>query len=81
MLLSVVRTYVGPPDVHYFLNTLWVIPGRIRHLLDHCARIIGCMLGLPDVCLSDRELVSDFPYKYLPPPLISHAHFHPLVCP
>jgi hypothetical protein len=38
-------------------------------------------LGLLDVRWSDRELVADFPYKYPPPPLISHTHFHPLVCP
>jgi hypothetical protein len=57
------RTYVGPPDVRYFLNTLWVIPGRTRQPLDQCAQTTGRTLGLPDVRCSVRELVADFLYK------------------
>jgi hypothetical protein len=73
--------YVGPPDVHYFFNILWVISRRMRHSLDYCARTTGRTLGLPNVRLSDKELVADFPYKCPPPALISHAHSHPLLCP
>jgi hypothetical protein len=28
---------MGPLDVRYFWNTIWVILGRMRHSLDHCA--------------------------------------------
>jgi hypothetical protein len=73
--------YVGPPDVRYFLNTLWIISRRTRYFLDHCARTTERTLGLPNVRRFDRELVADFSYKYPPPPLIPHAHSHPLVCP
>jgi hypothetical protein len=31
--------------------------------LDHCAKTIGCTLGLLNVCYSVRELVANFPYK------------------
>jgi hypothetical protein len=63
VLQIVHRTYVGPPDVLYFFNTLWVIPGRTRHPLGQCAQTTGCTLGLPDVRYSVRELVADFLYK------------------
>jgi hypothetical protein len=56
-------TYVGPPNVRYFLNTLWVIPGRTRHPLDQCAQTTGCTLGLPNISYFVRELVADFLYK------------------
>jgi hypothetical protein len=32
------RMYVEPPDICYFLNTLWIILGRTRQPLNHWAR-------------------------------------------
>ena len=57
------QMYVGPLDVRYFWNILWIILGRTRHPLDHCAKTTGFTLGLPDVRCSIRELVANFPYK------------------
>jgi hypothetical protein len=49
------RTYVT------FWDTLWVMPRRTRHLLDHCAKTTRRTIGLLDVCCSVRELVVNFP--------------------
>jgi hypothetical protein len=57
------RTYVGPPDVRYYWDTLSVILGCMRRPLDHCAKTTGRTLGLPDVHCSVRELVTNFSYK------------------
>jgi hypothetical protein len=60
------RTYVGPPDVRYFLNTLWIIPGRTRQPLNHWARTtdVHPLAGCP--------LLSG-PINRALPPRISHS--------
>jgi hypothetical protein len=82
-MLGLVDVRGGGDHLMYatFWSTLWVIPGRMRHPLNQCAKTTGRTLGLPDVRCSVRELVTNFSYKQTVPPPISLTHSHPLVCP
>jgi hypothetical protein len=75
------QTYMGPSDVRYFLNTLWVILGHMKHLLDQYTQTTGHTLGLPKVRCSVRELVADFSINSPPLPFIPHAFFFPWYAP
>jgi hypothetical protein len=57
------RTYVGPSNVRYFLNTLWLIHGRTRQPLDRWTRNTGrTPLG--------RTSTAFWAYKYNPTPFV-----------
>jgi hypothetical protein len=68
-------------DVRYFLEyplgNTWTYETHFGPLCNSTEHTFG----LPNVCYFLRELVANFPYKYPPPPLIPHDHFHPPVRP
>ena len=66
--------YVGPLDVCYFWNTLWIIPGHMRYPLDHYAKTTERTLGLPDIRCSGswwRTFPINRPFHlHLPMPIL-----------
>jgi hypothetical protein len=64
---------VGPPDVRYFLITLWIIPGCMGQPLNHWARTTGRtpLAGRPPLF---------GPINRTLPPRIFHSFRTPLGC-